>query len=344
MSANPEIGGATLESVNRHEELVELLARRFALADLSLRELESRADKLGGTRLPRATCADMLAGRRFPRRAVMLTFLRVCGVPQGEWPAWDRAWERVRVSRLPAGMRDTVADEPPQDTPPEHPLDAKPAGPTPADAAPRPVWERRAVVVAAVTAAVLVIAVALGVVIGHRTAPRAELSGRLQRPVAVGPVVTDDGRAFGPGGSSRFTVRVDPGNRGVRLVRRLDAGVALQQAAITVNGAPAGRWAPLLGDTDYKWRDQVVELPPALTAGHGTLTVVNTFVSGEGFNEFRYTVEQRSGRGWTTADTLDVGPGHRDSEAAHGYVITGEGWEGAQTFAYPPAQRDRTVR
>ncbi|YCK32801.1 hypothetical protein ACNF49_01435 [Actinomadura sp. ATCC 39365] len=90
-----------VESVSCHEGLVRLLAEQFARADVSLRELQARADRAGGPRLPRATCADMLAGRRFPKKAVMVTFLRACGVPEHRVPEWERAWERVRINRMP---------------------------------------------------------------------------------------------------------------------------------------------------------------------------------------------------------------------------------------------------
>ncbi|MFD0475581.1 hypothetical protein ACFQ0B_50690 [Nonomuraea thailandensis] len=100
--AGEDGGGPAPESVSTHEELVALLAEQFARADVSLRELQARADRAGGTRLPRATCADMLAGRRFPRKAVMMAFVRACQVPEHRLPAWERAWERVRLARMPA--------------------------------------------------------------------------------------------------------------------------------------------------------------------------------------------------------------------------------------------------
>ncbi|MEV5411585.1 hypothetical protein AB0K60_22445 [Thermopolyspora sp. NPDC052614] len=59
---------------------------------------------------------------------------------------------------------------------------------------------------------------------------------------------------------------------GVRLTRRLDVGVPLQHATITVNGSAAGVWRPLLGDTVYKWRNQVVAIPRALTARKSSLS------------------------------------------------------------------------
>ncbi|MFF4197523.1 hypothetical protein [Nonomuraea sp. NPDC001831] len=101
MGEDQEGAGPGVESVSCHEGLVRLLAEQFARADVSLRELQARADTAGGPRLPQATCADMLAGRRFPNKAVMVSFLLACGVPEHRVPEWERAWERVRTNRMP---------------------------------------------------------------------------------------------------------------------------------------------------------------------------------------------------------------------------------------------------
>ncbi|MFD9943093.1 hypothetical protein ACFWYW_15140 [Nonomuraea sp. NPDC059023] len=310
------------ESVTCHEDLVKLLAEQFARADVSLRELQTRAERAGGARLPRTTCADMLAGRRFPKKAVMLAFLRGCRVPDAQLPAWERAWDRVRVGRLPPG----TSGEPP--------------------VLPGRVWTvrrwRRAGLLAAM--AVATVAISLGVTAQRVTPQRGPSAGVPGSFVGASHIVSDDGRSFPRGGSSRFTVRVDPASTRVRLVRRLDVGVGLQHATISVNGVPAAEWRPLLEDAVYKWRDQVVTLPPHLTAGRDSLTIVNTSVSASGFNEFFYTVENEVDGGWTVADRLDVGRGHVAGEAAHGYRVAGEDWADVQTFAYPPRRADWRVR
>ncbi|OUC90870.1 hypothetical protein CA984_35865 [Streptosporangium minutum] len=157
-------------------------------------------------------------------------------------------------------------------------------------------------------------------------------------------IVSDDGRAFPRGGSSRFTVTVNPANAGVQLIRRLDVGVGLQHATITVNGALAAKWRPLLQDSIYKWRNQIVTLPPNLTMGRRSLTIVNTCVSSSGFNEFLYTVRHKVNGVWSTADTVDIGRHHTASEATHDYRIVGEDWADTQTFAYPPRKKDWSVQ
>ncbi|GAA2811040.1 hypothetical protein GCM10020219_098900 [Nonomuraea dietziae] len=81
------------------------------------------------------------------------------------------------------------------------------------------------------------------------------------------------------------------------------------RATITVTEAPRGRWRPLLGDSDYKWiGTRSSTSPPALTAGRRSLTIVNTFVSSDGFNEFLYVIEQKINGSWSTADRVDIGP------------------------------------
>jgi hypothetical protein len=303
-------GASAVEAVNSHEDLVKLLTEEFARADASLRELQARADRAGGARLPRATCADMLAGRRFPKKAVMMAFLRACRVPEQQLPAWERAWERVRIAHL--------STAPP--TEPDHTAAIDRAahqGPIPHTVVP-PASHRRRRTPLLVLAMLSVLAISAAIVAG----------GLWGRPRTT----TDDGRAFGPGGSSRFTVSVDPANTGVRLIRLLDANVPQQRAAITVNGAPAGEWKPLLGSTG--WGYQSADLPARLTTGRGSLTIVNTFVSSLwDFNEFRYVVQHQINGAWSTADTVDIGPGHTDSEAAHDYHITGQTFRGSRTFS-----------
>jgi serine/threonine protein kinase len=154
------------------------------------------------------------------------------------------------------------------------------------------------------------------------------------RPTASKRVITDDGRAFGPGGWSQFTVRVDPVNTGVRLTRRLDSGVYQQSAMISVNGAPGGEWEPVDGVINT-WLDQTVELPASLTSGQRNLTIRNTFQSSsKDFNEFTYLIDQRIDGAWVRADVVDVGPGHRAQENAHRYRIANGTWEGTQSFPY----------
>lgn len=312
-----------LEAVRSLEDLARLLNEEIARADLSLRDLQARTDRMGGTRLARSTCSDMLAGRRFPKKAQMVAFLLACGVPEHRIPEWERAWERVRLARMPSMAR-LERESAPADDPGPITQPIGPAEPTePAPVLLRGPRRRRYVALAA-------LATTTGCLVAAVLMLRSD-------------EITDDGRAFGEGGSSRFTVTVDPANTGVRLIRRLDATVGRQHAAITVNGIPAGSWEPMPANS-YGWADQLVELPAAVTAGRRSLTIVNTFVDSTiDFNEFHYTVQQRIDGDWSTADIVDVGPDNTGSEAAHDYQIIHATFAGPRTYTYPPSARTWTA-
>ena len=153
--------------------------------------------------------------------------------------------------------------------------------------------------------------------------------------VVASPRVVDDGRAFGKGGSSAFTVAIDPANQGVRLTRRVDPIIGHQHARLIVDGTDVGEWttdAPGPGGT---WADQVAELPASLTAGKSSLHVENRFVSSDlDVNEFRYDVHSKVGGSWTRTDVVDVGPTHTGDEQAHGYRILLSTFAGSRTYRY----------
>ncbi|TDP91111.1 glycoside hydrolase family 172 protein [Labedaea rhizosphaerae] len=160
--------------------------------------------------------------------------------------------------------------------------------------------------------------------------------------VVAAPRVIDDGRAY-TGGSS-FTVKVDPANQGVRLIRRLDGFIGNQRAKVTVDGVAAGEWSSGPPTPANTWTDQTLDLPSSLTSGKAQLKVQNTFVGSDlDVNEFRYDVESNVGGVWTRTDVLDVGPGHPGEEQAHGYAITGQNWSGFRTFRYPTPAADVTA-
>jgi hypothetical protein len=165
---------------------------------------------------------------------------------------------------------------------------------------------------------------------------------RLRVPQLVAPPppnnVTDDGRAFGANGYSQFTVKIDPTNNGVRLTRRLDAGIGHQRATILVDGQAVAEWAPLDVAGGCHWVDQSVDLPASATAGKSSIVVRNQFVSSDlDYNEFTYWVDSTVGGQQVRTDTVDVGPVHTADEAAHAYTIVNQTWQGdGSTFCYPP--------
>jgi hypothetical protein len=187
-----------------------------------------------------------------------------------------------------------------------------------------------------------------GDVAAGATASVASLSGsgwvsqvRVRLPqVVASPRVGNDGRAFGAGGSSAFTVAVDRNNQGVRLTRRVDPVIANQVARITVDGTVVGTVdsGPVRGG---QWLDQVVEVPASVSKGKSSLAVSVEYVSSAlDVNEFRYDVHSRVGDSWNRTDVLDLGPGHDGEEEAHGYTIRNQSWEGSRVYRYPsdPAQ------
>ena len=93
-----------LDAVSTRADLAARLRLVHLRADSpSLRTLEVRT-RHTSTHLSKTTVADMLKGARFPRKAVMVAFLRACGVPDDKMDPWQRTWERV-ASREAAPTR-----------------------------------------------------------------------------------------------------------------------------------------------------------------------------------------------------------------------------------------------
>ena len=184
------------------------------------------------------------------------------------------------------------------------------------------------------------------------TATLAEVRGpgmiselELRIPQLVGPKpgkrVTDDGRAFGPGGYSQFTVSIDPDNEGVVLTRRLDTIIGNQRAAVIVDGKRVAEWQPIPSSNGAQFADQSVELPASVTAGKSEITIRNEFISSDyDFNEYTYWVDSRVNGELVRTDTVDVGPNSLDSERAHDYTIKNQTWQGVAYNNSYPAQGD----
>jgi transcriptional regulator with XRE-family HTH domain len=84
-----------VSSAQTRDDLAAMLRVVHVRADRpSLRMLEVRTRHYP-TPLSKTVVSEMLKGARFPRKAVMLSFLRACGVPGEETEPWRRAWERV---------------------------------------------------------------------------------------------------------------------------------------------------------------------------------------------------------------------------------------------------------
>src|SRR6266498_1286616 len=159
---------------------------------------------------------------------------------------------------------------------------------------------------------------------------------RIRLPeVVASPRVGDDGRAFGAGGSSTFTVAVDRNNDGVRLTRRTDPVIGHQVARLLVDGHEVSTFDSGAVRSGI-WVDETADVPASLTKGKTSLKVTVEYVSSDlDVNEFRYDVHSKVGDSWTRTDVLDLGPGHDGEEQAHAYTIRNQSWEGSRVYRYP---------
>jgi transcriptional regulator with XRE-family HTH domain len=102
----PSTKDLDLASVTTQSELAKFLRTVHLRADKpSFRSLEART-RHDSTPLSKTVLSEMLRGVRFPKKAVMVSFLRTCGVPDDQMAQWSRAWERIaeltQVSTPPA--------------------------------------------------------------------------------------------------------------------------------------------------------------------------------------------------------------------------------------------------
>jgi transcriptional regulator with XRE-family HTH domain len=87
-----------IASAQTRGQLAALLRTVHLRADRpSLRHLEART-RHDITPLSKTAVSEMLKGTRLPRKTVMISFLRACGVPSDVMGPWHRAWERVASS------------------------------------------------------------------------------------------------------------------------------------------------------------------------------------------------------------------------------------------------------
>jgi hypothetical protein len=151
---------------------------------------------------------------------------------------------------------------------------------------------------------------------------------------------TYSGRGFVADGSSQFTVKVNPGNDGVRLIRTLDGNVGDQVADISVDGQPAGSWQPLPEQWGL-WVPEAIDLPASLTQGKSQITIKNTFVSSAGdFDEYGYQALSDVGGQWVQTDQFGLGPGNTAQEQAHDYTITNGDFDGTNAREILPSTTD----
>jgi hypothetical protein len=159
-----------------------------------------------------------------------------------------------------------------------------------------------------------------------------------------GAQASDDGRAFGAGGYSEFTVALDPNNDGVLLRRRYDTIVGHQRAAVLVDGVKVAEWQGVPTTGGSMWREETVKLPASATAGKSRIVIRNVFIQSDvDFNEFTYWVESLVKGTPVLTDTVNLGTQSLANEQAHGYVIVKPTWDGVRTFRYPMIGNEAAV-
>jgi hypothetical protein len=92
--------------------------------------------------------------------------------------------------------------------------------------------------------------------------------------------VRDDGLSIRS--SSRFVVKLNPENKGVRLRRRMDAGNKDQKAYVFVDGLRMSvPWLTPGWNTAKRWKDTEYEIPARYTSGKGVITVSIEVIEGD---------------------------------------------------------------
>ena len=98
MDDAPYTGDLDLAAVRTRDDLLALLRTVYIRADKpSLRTLEART-RHSASPVSKTAAAEMLHGVRFPRKAVMVAFVRAWGVPDDVIEPWRRAWEQAAAS------------------------------------------------------------------------------------------------------------------------------------------------------------------------------------------------------------------------------------------------------
>jgi hypothetical protein len=98
MDDAPYTDDLDLSAVSTRDDLAALLRTVHVRADKpSLRTLEARTRR-SRTPLSKTVVAEMLKGTRFPRKVVMISFVRACGVADDATEPWQRAWERAAAN------------------------------------------------------------------------------------------------------------------------------------------------------------------------------------------------------------------------------------------------------
>ncbi len=108
-----------------------------------------------------------------------------------------------------------------------------------------------------------------------------------------------------------FTVKINPQNHGVRIVRMSDQSVGYQSAEVYVNGELVGNWLQPLENVRFKWLEDSYDIPRELTNGQETLNIeIVPTEKGPKWSAARYDVYVKLPEAATSGDSLDpIEPG-----------------------------------
>ena len=101
-----------------------------------------------------------------------------------------------------------------------------------------------------------------------------------------GESLTAAGLTHPAGSTLRFTVALDPANRGAILRRLLDQGTFGQRAEVLVDGRPAGVWLTPGDNQSKRWAESDFALPAMLTRGKDRVAIELHVLTA--WTDFRY--------------------------------------------------------
>ena len=127
-----------------------------------------------------------------------------------------------------------------------------------------------------------------------------------------------------------FQLAINPANDGVRLTRIADQNLSYQTANVYINGSLAGLWVEPWNNPDYRWINDVFEIPGNLTQGQKAINVQIVPMTGETGTSV-WTAAQYEATALTVPFTDNQSPGVVADLAATGglYNFITLSWEPA---------------
>lgn len=154
----------------------------------------------------------------------------------------------------------------------------------------------------------------------------------------TGKEVSDNGNFWEADdyGGSAFTMKIDPDNDGVKLVKRMTVNLSYQHVSVTVDGQKLPEvWASDVDDQMNYYRNIEYEIPAEYTKGKSEIRIeLKPVKAASMYMEFYFWCYSRTAGEWVLTDGLDCA--NDESEAAHEYVaeITPERREFTGTYNF----------